>query len=235
MKHYPCRHPAGPITIEGRLDELAWQVCARADDFHAYPDFSSDAAATGPLKPRFRTQAMALWDARFLYIGMAGVDDCVWATETRYDVPLWHEEVMEIFIDPGGEGRPYVELQINPRNAVRDVLVENIYLPRQQWDWQQWGAWQLKGLEHAVHIFRDELLGGDLGWSVELAIPWEGLRAAAGHAALPPRPGDRWRINFYRYDRPQGRPAELSAWCYTESDTFHVPSKFGVLEFLDET
>ncbi len=222
MKTYTCRRPASPISIDGRLDELAWTVCARADDFHGYG---------GPL--HFRTQAMALWDARHLYIGMVGVDDSVWATETR-DVPLWHEEVMEVFIDPGGLGRPYAELQINPQNAVCDVLVENISLPRGQWDWDTWGRWQLRGLEHAVHVIRDEDLDRDLGWSVELAIPWEGLRDAAGGAPLPPRPGDRWRVNFYRYDRPEGRPEELSAWCDTESDTFHVPEKFGVLHFVDE-
>ncbi len=234
MKVYACRHPASPIVIDGRLDEFAWMVCDRADGFSSYPDPSNGPQKGGPRKPHFRTHAMALWDARYLYIGMVGLDDCVWATETRYDVPLWHEEVMEVFIDPGGQGGPYAELQINPLNTVRDVLVENVQLPREQWDWQRWGKWQLKGLEHAVHIFRDEVLDLDFGWSVELAIFWEGLREAAGKADLPPRPGDRWRINFYRYDRPEDRPAELSAWCYTESDTFHVPSKFGVLEFLDE-
>ncbi len=223
MKLYPVRHPAGPITIDGRLDELAWMVCARADDFQGY---------SGPL--RFRTQAMALWDQRYLYVAMVAVDDCVWATETRYDVPLWHEEVMEVFLDPGGRGRPYVELQINPQNTVRDVLVEDIFLPREQWDWDSWGRWQLRGLEHAVHIERHPLGDQDVGWSIELAIPWTGLREAAGGAALPPRPGDRWRANFYRYDRPDGLPEELSAWCHTDSDTFHVPAKFGLLEFRDE-
>ena len=223
MKTLVCRKPAGPLTIDGRLDEFAWSVASRADDFHGYG---------GPL--RFRTQAMALWDERFLYIGMLGVDDSVWATEERYDVPLWHEEVMEIFLDPGGHGRPYVELQINPLGAVRDVLVENISLPREQWDWDAWGRWQLRGLECAAHIIRHGELDRDLGWSVELAIPWSGLRDAAGGATLPPRPGDRWRVNFYRYDRPDGKPEELSAWCYTESDTFHVPEKFGCLEFRDE-
>ena len=178
---------------------------------------------------------MALWDERQLYLGMAGVDTTVWATETRYDVPLWHEEVMEIFIDPAGRGRPYVELQINPLGTVRDVLVENIFLPREQWDWDTWGRWQLKGLESAVHIIRDPGADLDLGWSVELAIPWESLRDAAAGVDLPPKPGDEWRINFYRYDRPEGKPEELSAWCYTESDTFHVPGKFGVLKFVDET
>jgi len=223
MKVYPCRHPASAIAIDGRLDELAWMACARADDFHGYG---------GAL--RFRTQAMALWDARNLYIGMVGVDDSVWATETRYDVPLWHEEVMEIVLDPGGRGKPYIELQINPQAAVRDVLVENIFLPREQWDWDAWGRWQLKGLEHAVQVIRDEDYDRDLGWSIELAIPWESLRGAAEGVALPPQPGDRWRANFYRYDRPEGKPEELSAWCDTESDTFHVPEKFGVLHFLDE-
>ena len=45
----------------------------------------------------------------------------------------------------------------------------------------------MKGLEHAVHIVRDEDRDRDLGWSVELSIPWDGLREAAG-GGLPEYP-----------------------------------------------
>jgi len=46
-------------------------------------------------------------------------------------------------------------------------------------------------------------------WSVEVALPLAGL-ALNTSAALPPRPGDLWRINFSRA-RPRARRTAAAA------------------------
>ena len=65
------------------------------------------------------------------------------------------------------------------------------------------------------------------GWSSDLFIPW-----AIFTTEFRPTNGrvhPLWRLNFYRYDYPDGKdkPFELSAWSPTHDASFHVPSRFG--------
>jgi len=50
----------------------------------------------------------------------------------------------------------------------------------------------------------------DQGWSVELAIPWESLRHLAHGRALPPEPGDIWRMFLGRFDKKIVEGREVS-------------------------
>jgi hypothetical protein len=93
----------------------------------------------------------------------------------------------------------------------------------------------------------------DRGWTVEIRIPWDVFRttttpAAKTHMTLPPVPGQRWRAGLYRVERPRVSPedgapiprgdanplTQLQAWSPTHLDSFHIPERFGVLEFVDE-
>jgi hypothetical protein len=47
------------------------------------------------------------------------------------------------------------------------------------------------------------------------------------------KPVTQWRENFCRIDRPEGQPRELSAWSPTGLAQFHVPQRFGFLEFAE--
>ncbi|MGE5742099.1 MAG: carbohydrate-binding family 9-like protein, partial [Candidatus Aminicenantes bacterium RBG_16_66_30] len=75
---YVCRRTAGPITVDGRLDEASW---ADADWTEVFGDIE------GPAKPapRFRTRAQMLWDDQFLYIAAFLEEPHVWATLTARD------------------------------------------------------------------------------------------------------------------------------------------------------
>ena len=55
-----------------------------------------------------------------------------------------------------------------------------------------------------------------------MRIPLKALASSA------PQAGTRWRINFFRCDR--ANKAAL-AWNPTLTGSFHVPERFGVLEF----
>src|SRR6267143_4297485 len=62
-------------------------------------------------------------------------------------------------------------------------------------------AWDIAGLQVGVDVRGTLNRPGDAdeGWTVEIAMPWKILREAAPDHK-PPRPGDRWRVNFSRVE-----------------------------------
>jgi len=163
-------------------------------------------------------------------------DPDVWATIRDRDGNLWEEEVVELYVDPDGDGRNYKEFEINPLNTVVDL---NIPYSEEGSPHDVAGAlrWNATGLKTAVRV------GGtvgnpkdrDVGWTCEAAIPIRNFTTAR---SLPPRVGDTWRVQLLRINRSTPRsgasanapaPPQFSAWSLT--DTFHNPSRFGVLVF----
>ncbi len=182
---------------------------------------------TEPWPTRFRALATdtALW------VRFDATDDSPWHTLEQRDAPLWDEEVVEIFIDPDGDGRDYVEIEINPANVVCDLLMERgdpDKIGHLEWDFPE--------LETRVVPLRGRA-GEAIGWTAVARLPWTGFRDAAPDGiALPPRPGDRWSFNVFRIKRPDG-PAEphrrvvLDAWSPVPANSFHVPEVFRPMEF----
>jgi len=101
--------------------------------------------------------------------------------------------------------------------------------------------WDFPGLRTAVTV--DGTLNDDTdvdrGWTVEVAFPWSGMTHLAGGRAIPPRPGDEWRIFFGRFERLVFGGRELTphpAWCWTphgRCDT-HRPESWTRVVFADE-
>ena len=98
------------------------------------------------------------------------------------------------------------------------------------------GPWDIAGLESRVHPRRDPK-GRSTGWTAEAVLPWPALAAKAPPGvAVPPRPGDRWRFNVFRIERPGGpkepeKDALYLAWSPTGQASFHVPQAFRELVF----
>lgn len=141
------------------------------------------------------------------------VDAHPWATMTKRDAPIWTEEVVEVFIDPVGDGAGYFEIEVNPLGAVCDLVLRRIAS-----GWRREFAWDCSGLQTSAERTSD-------GWLARLAIPWLSL------VTQRPVPGAEWRINFHRIDRPSGSHGarELSSWSPTFAETFHDPTRFGRL------
>ena len=136
-----------------------------------------------------------------------------WATLTERDAPLYTEEVVEVFLDPVGDREAYFEFEVNVLNAVFDGCMRRV-----RNGYRKDFRWRCDGLQTAVRLCPG-------GWCAEWAIPFQSI------ALQTPRAGDRWLGNFTRIDRPTSRPRELSAWSPTGLAQFHVPARFGVLEF----
>jgi len=74
----------------------------------------------------------------------------------------------------------------------------------------------------------NSLDGRDRFWDAELAIPFETM---IGSPHIPPEPGDEWRLNLYRIERPKKTEVENTAWSPTLKADFHVSERFGTLRF----
>ena len=155
------------------------------------------------------------WDANELRVLFYAEDTHIHATLTERDAPLYTEEVVEVFLDPVGDGECYFEIEVNPLNAVLDLV-----LRRNRSGYAKDVSWDCEGL-------RTQVRREASAWSAEMSIPFRSLAAAS------PAPGGKWRANFLRIDRPPGTPRELSAWSPTGLANFHVPERFGVIEFAN--
>jgi len=226
-----CRKASGKIVIDGMLDEEDWERAARLDFV--------DVVSAGP--PLCGTsEGFLMWDDACLYVAVRARDRNVWATMTRRDDPLCQEEVIEVFIDPDGEQQRYVEIEVNPRNAVFDLR----YAPDASGAIKEDKTWNCPGLRHAVVVdgTLNRVGDDDREWVVEMAIPWKAFEGIATASRFPPNEGDVWRLNVYRYERPNGpaspgRPVEHTAWSPTRQVNFHVPACFGKAVFtaLDDS
>lgn len=218
---YNCKKTDKKIKIDGIIDE-EWK---RADVIN----FVEVESAT---VPRWKTEGRMLWDKECLYVSFVCYDPDLWAVYKEKDLPLWDEEVAEVFIDPDGDGRDYVEIEVNPYNTVLDLLVP---MPISGSTWRRSALYDLKGLKSKVYLKGTINNSGDRDeyWSLEIAIPW-GNFSITKAKNLPPEDKDGWRINLYRYERPIESPKiELSAWSPTYKRSFHVPERFGKVIFSE--
>ena len=133
-----------------------------------------------------------------------------------------------MFIDADGDGKTYVELQVNPKGATFDS-----YLPTYRQNQNDWDS----GMKVGVNVdgTLDKRDDEDKGWTVEMAIPLEAARGKEKEMKnVPPKVGTEWRVNFFRMDQPNGRPQSGTGWSPPMVGDFHALDKFGVLVFGDD-
>ncbi|MEO5819590.1 MAG: carbohydrate-binding family 9-like protein [Vicinamibacteraceae bacterium] len=198
------------------------------DDDEAWATAPAIAWGRAPFATRFRAQ----WTASTLYVRFDADDTSPWFTMGQRDASIWEEEVVEIFLDPAGQGVDYFELEISPANVVCDLRVRRPYPTLHSET-----SFDLDGLESAVRL-HGEGQGRAPGWIATAAVPFAGLRSlpVPDAIAIPPAAGDVWRFNVFRIKRPNGpmRPKDgaiLEAWSPTGTPSFHVPAAFQALTF----
>jgi hypothetical protein len=202
---------------------VATKAVLLAADEAAWKDAVVIAWGPAPYETRFR----ALWSDAGIFIRFDADDDAPWHTMTRRDEHLWDEEVVEVFLDLDRSGRDYFELEISPANVVCDVRMARPW-PDKFSDLD----WNMVGLDTRVVPMPGRPAGSG-AWTATAFLPWSGFRTlpSAVHAVLPPRPGDRWRMNAFRIKRPggpsaSGRKPIAAAWSDPGQPSFHVPAAF---------
>jgi len=237
---YEAPRAAGPVHIDGKLDDEAWSTAPWTADF-------TDIEGPSRPSPFLRTRAKLMWDDEALWIGAELEETHVWGTLTERDAVIYMDDDFEVFIDPDGDTHQYYELEINALGTEWDLLLVRPYRD----GGPAINAWDIPGLRTAVHVegSLNDPGDSDIGWSVEIAIPWDAL-AEATSAPVPPRPGDRWKLNFSRVDWPveirdgrtiksvdpaTGKVGPENNWVWSPQGlvAMHYPEMWGVVQFVD--
>jgi len=234
---YVANRATNPITIDGRIDEKAWALAPWSEDF-------VDIEGAGRPAPRFRTRVRMLWDDQFWYVAAELEEPELWATVRVRDSVIFRDNDFELFVDPSGTSHRYFEVEVNQFATVWDLFLPKPYSE----GGHAVNAWNITGLKVAVALDGtiNHVGDRDRGWKVEMAIPWEAF-ADSGHNIVPPRAGDRWRVNFSRvewqvdttggvYAKRRDRtgralPEDNWVWSPQGVINMHVPAYWGVVQF----
>ncbi|MEP6591794.1 MAG: carbohydrate-binding family 9-like protein [Gemmatimonadota bacterium] len=239
VRSYQAPRASRAPTIDGRLDDSVWAGSSWSE---AFVDIEGATRPQPPLATRFKLA----WDASHLYVAVQLEEPDLWATLTQRDAVIYHDNDIELFIDPDGDGLRYFELELNALNTPWDLFLAKPYRDGGHGD----NSWDIAGLRSAVWLdgTLNDSRDRDRGWSVEIAIPWQAF-SDSGRTRLPPRRGDRWRINFSRVEwdldpmvdgyrkRPGApevkHPEHNWVWSPQGEINMHAPERWGVVEFVD--
>ena len=209
---------ARDFVPDGRLDEPAWQQAAPI-----HLEYQSNDATS---RADISTTVRALWtEEEFLYLGY----ECPYQKLTAFSptqkderIGLWDKDVVEAFIGTH-QGSPtrYTEYEWAPNNEKLDLSIDG-----QKKDF----AWS-SGMESAVSVDAAARV-----WRVEVRIP-----LGVFFPPDEPPPGTLAPIDYlpnatargsslYRHDTAT---RGFLAFSPTLADTFHTPTRFGWLEFVE--
>jgi hypothetical protein len=177
-------------------------------------------------KHEYDARIKVLYSATGLYVLMDGADRRLTATMTEDFLDLWNEDVYEVFLWTDERHPVYFEYEISPLGYELPILVPNF-----DGKFLGWRPWHYEGdrkVRKAVSITGGPQQSGAAiqGWRAELFFPYDLLKPLQN---VPPRPGSRWRANFYRVDYDEG---QSTAWDWARvGPSFHEYKKFGTLAF----
>jgi len=206
----PCRYTPGPVKIDGRLEDAAWQ---KADNLLFYVPVANET-------PISKTEARILWDDNYFYVGFKAYDRDIWSYLEDRDSNTCSEDVLEVFFKPYADKEPYFNFEINALGTVYDAY--NLVRGAGGQDQHRWRAWDCKGLKTGIFIkgtLNDPAIEDEY-WQLEVAVPFASLPLLEGNA---PKPGDKWMFHLARYDYsiylPKGM--ELSSCTQMSACNFH--------------
>ena len=172
--------------------------------------------------PRLATTVAAYFDDEQVTFVFSATDDDVVATMYGHDLPLYEEDVVEVFLAPRALTE-YFEFEVSPTGATFDASIVSPDGVRATMKVDR--AWNCEGLFAAVS--RRAELAGMQTLDVVIRIPF----ASIGQTI--PASGEEWRGNFFRIDRHLRHGDEYSAWHPTMRSPadFHVAAAFGRIVF----
>jgi hypothetical protein len=172
------------ITIDGVLDERAWEGADAATDFIIYSPYNG-------VSSRFMTEVRVLYDDDALYVGAMMYDDhpdSIFFELGQRDAGDINADHFYVEISPFNDGLNGEMFKVSASN----VQIDNKLTSGDSWEHRDtWDAvWSSR-----THI-------GDDGWSAEFMIPYSALRFSKSVNQV-------WGINFWREVR---RIRETSSW-----------------------
>jgi hypothetical protein len=196
-------HRAGPIVLDGKLDEDAWKAATPVTDFRQTdPDEGRPASQ--------KTEMRFLFDGDALYIGARMYDTegaaGVHTSLVRRDQPF-NSDYIEIAIDGYHDHLGRAFFDVNPSGSIQDQIGIGASCCDAGWD----PVWQV-----ATSIDAQ-------GWTAEIRIPLNQLRFSKDSIQT-------WGLQLRRFIHRRQELDQWSFWLKTESAG---PSRFGHLTGLE--
>jgi hypothetical protein len=244
----PSDRPSLPVPFlatELPLEKIdrndAWKQAAVIDHFDLPLGVESEAAPAS-------TKVAVLWTRQNLLIRF----QCAASSITRLpgvsvaarerDLPYYRADCVEVFLDPVGDGRAYIEIQASPDNGIMDGIylytagvesapdftVKPDITNRDAWFFKEWN---MAGLRSAAAV---QLDSASPGWAMVLVIPAKDLLRRLGKSEFAA--GMTLRANFLRFDYSSklGQPAVITKWARVPSGRVHrAPAGMGWLILVD--
>ncbi len=172
------------------------------------------------------TQVKVLYSETGIYFLFQCEDRRLTATMTEDFLDLWNEDVVEVFLWTDENFPAYFEYELSPLNYELPILIPNH--KGSYWGWRPWHYEGERRIRHATSAQGGEKKSGAsiTSWTAEFFIPYALLKPLG---QVPPNSGTKWRVNMYRCDYDDGKPATWS-WQPTEIN-FHEYQKFGTFQF----
>lgn len=241
-EEYVAYRTDGPIAVDGNLTEKEWGQIPWTNGFRDIE---------GELKPAplFQTRAKMAWDDENMYFAFEIKEPHIWGEITDRDAVIFHDNDIEIFIDPDGDTHEYMEWELNALNTVWDLLLTKPYRDPKM---RVLDTWTIRGQKTAVKVYGTLNNPNDTDdkWTVEVAFPWDDISEAAQHSGAPLN-GEQWKIGFSRVNwqvdaengeykkkrNPEtGKDYSEFNWTWSAQGriAMHQPETWGIVQFADQ-
>ena len=203
------------FTVDGNLAKPAWRVAS-------WVEVRRDAFKRTEF-PQSATEVASLWTQNYVYFAFR----CDYTTLNLFENKdnqtdfwtLWDRDVVEIFLNPQPDHMShYYEFEVAPNNLWIDLEID---LTKQPFADPKWNS----GFEHATRIDDKKHV-----WTCELRIPVTAL-----NGTKPLEADTEWRMNIFRADgEGDDTKRRFLSWSkvVNNSDSFHAPWSFGVIQFV---
>ncbi|WP_264537636.1 carbohydrate-binding family 9-like protein [Flavobacterium sp. N1736] len=165
------------------------------------------------------------WNDKNLYIAFRSQDSKIVGSSQKKDSQIYNtDDLVEIFLDPDGDGQNYLEIGVNAFSTNYDMLIK---CPS-----QNCGGWNAS---MAFDILEMEAVSKTTpeGFCTEIKIPFSSLEKIKNGNFTKPKVGAKWKGNTFRID--YGNTTEYLALQPYKSFKFgfHQPQEFTVFEFVE--
>lgn len=216
---YTARKTAGPMVMDGVLDEPAWEKAEPVGPFK-FPWFKEG--------DQEQTEAKIVWDNERIYFAFRCEDKHIRADHYVHNSAVCRDDCCEAFISPVPEGDQRLDYINYEINCIGTWKVGYHAKSRGK----NLGSWEdVSGIEIGRTI--DGTCNNDddtdQGWTLEFSIPFSHFDEFA--ATFPPKEG---QVIFLGLHRCGGKTnQQFSQWAPSQTDRpqFHSPEDFGKITF----
>jgi hypothetical protein len=209
-----ARRARAEFVPDGNVLKSAWNDAR-------WKEFDHDASGKSHY-PELQTRVACLWTPANIYVAFSARYDSLYVYEGEQSAVerwrLWERDVVEVFVNPQPDRvNHYYEFEVAPNNQWIDLEIDKDKNPFNDASWDSHFA-------HAVRVDSKSRT-----WTTEMRIPVSAMKIDAIQR------GAEWRINFFRAaGAGDEQHRKFLAWSIIpDGKTFHVPTRFGILKFVD--